>query len=261
MSPSTIPDPVLQYPVNLELAGKRCLVVGGGNVAIRKIRGLVAAGARVTVVAPDVQPAIRSLATELDRTHNRARITILERRYWKHDLDGVRLVITCTDDATVNHQVHIDAEAANVWSNSADDPVNCAFTLPSVARQGDLQLTASTRGRSPALSMWLRRRFEADFDARWSELLDLLAEVRAEVRATRGTSEVSGWLEALDDGVVALVLSGDVAEARALLRRHLGLATEVASVTSAPPLLPVGAFESIESIAVPAADAALVDAR
>jgi len=218
-----IPGDVAQYPVNLELAGKRCLVVGAGNVAIRKVRGLVAAGALVSVVAPEVHTSIRALSAELRDGAYRASITVIERCYWKHDLDGTRLVITCTDDPAVNHQVFVDAEAANVWSNSADDPVNCAFTLPSVVRQGDLQVTASTRGRSPALSMWLRHRFEADFDARWSDLLDLLADVRSELQSVRGTSEVSGWLEALDEGVATLVLDGDVVAARQLLRRHLGL--------------------------------------
>lgn len=233
------------YPVNLELAGRRCLIVGGGNVAVRKLDGLLAAGAVVTVVAPSIDPRIElRAAAAIDSLRP---VHLVRRRYWKHDLDGVRLVITCTDDAAVNRQVYVDAEAANVWSNSADDPANCAFTLPSVARQGDLQLTASTRGRSPALSMWLRRRFEVEFDARWSELLDLLAEFRVEVRAVHGTSEVSGWLEALDGGVASLVLSGDVPAARALLRRNVGLDERGLStqLKSAAAVAPVGAFESI----------------
>jgi len=255
-TPSSVPDQLPHYPVNLELAGRRCLVVGGGNVALRKISGLVSAGAVVTVLAPDVLPAIRALAATLDPTKHRAHIEIVERSYAPGDLAGVRLVITCTNDAAVNHQVFLDAEAANVWSNSADDPVNCAFTLPSVARQGDLQLTASTRGRSPALSMWLRRRFEAEFDPRWSDLLDLLADVRTEARATLGTSEVSGWLEALDGGVASLVLAGEVDAARELLRQSLGLvATAVPAPHKVNPLpAPIGAFESIVT-------SELIDAR
>lgn len=239
-----------QYPVNLELAGRRCLLVGGGNVAVRKLDGLLASGAAVTVVAPSIDPRIEARAAELQ--HSAHPLVLVRRQYWKHDLDGVRLVITCTDNAAVNRRVFLDAEAANVWSNSADDPVNCAFTLPSVARQGDLQLTASTRGRSPALSMWLRRRFEAEFDTRWADLLDLLADVREEARATFGTSEVSGWIEALDGGVASLVLAGEIDAAGTRLRESIGLTrasafdADGAEPTAERP--PVGAFESITAV-------------
>lgn len=215
-----------QYPINLELTGRPCLVVGAGNVAVRKIQGLVDAGAAITVVAPAIDPRIEAIADRQRAALDPLEIRIVRRRYWKHDLRGQWLVITCTDDADVNRQVYLDAEAARVWGNSADDPDHCAFTLPSVARSGDLQLTASTRGRSPALSMWLRRRFETDYDSRWSALLDLLADVRHEVRSELGTSEVPGWIEALDDGVVDLALSGDIKAARHLLRDRLGLALE-----------------------------------
>lgn len=200
------------YPVQLAVTGKSCLVVGAGNVALRKISGLVAADAAVTVIAPHVLAQIRSLP-----------VTVHERPYEVGEAASYQLVITCTDDPHVNRQVFRDCEAANVWVNSADDPVNCSFMLPSVARQGDLTITVSTNGRSPALSSWLRRRFETEFDERYSELLDLLAEVRAETRYLLGTSEVPGWNDALDSGVFDLVAQGKVEHARQLLRAHLGL--------------------------------------
>lgn len=147
---------------------------------------------------------------------------------------GFFLAITCTDDPAVNAQVHADGEAAGIWVNSADDPVHCAFTLPSVTRQGDLTVSVSTAGRSPALAMWLRQRFETEFDERYSRLLDLLAEVRAEARATFGTSEIRGWIEALDDGVFDLVAMGDDDGARDRLRSHLGLRTGLTSSAVTP---------------------------
>ena len=185
------PSDCHQYPVNLELEGRRVLLVGGGRVARQKIRSMLTAGALVTVVAPQIN---EQLAEDLDADTARHadQVTIHRRPYRSDDIDGHQLVLTCTDDREVNRQVFADADAAGVWCNSADDPANCSWTLPSVARQGDLQLTISTRGKSPALSMHLRHRFEEEFDARWAELLELLAEVRAEVRAERGTSEVSG---------------------------------------------------------------------
>jgi precorrin-2 dehydrogenase/sirohydrochlorin ferrochelatase len=198
--------------VQLLLAGRPCLVVGAGRVGFRKIHGLLEAGAQVTVIAPQVMPEIRGLDVEL-----------VERPYHSDDIVGFRLVITCTDDPHVNRQVFRDADAAGVWVNSADDPVNCSFTLPAVARQGDLTVTISTNGRSPALASWLRRRFEAEFDDRYDRLVDLLSEVRAEARYVLGTSELTGWNEALDDGLFELVAAGDIDLARERLRTSIGL--------------------------------------
>ena len=202
------------YPIQLLIKGRRALVVGAGNVALRKIQGLLRAGAEVTAIAPWVHPEVAALP-----------IDIVERPYVEGEAGDYQLVITCTDDQLVNRQVFLDAEAAGVWVNSADDPINCSFILPAVARQGDLTVTISTNGRSPAMAMWMRRKFEAEFDQRYDRLLDLLAEVRAEARYVLGTSEVSGWNEALDDGVFELVAAGEIDAARTKLRDSLGLTT------------------------------------
>ena len=210
-------SPALQnsYPIQLLIKDRPVLVVGAGNVAVRKIGGLLAAGACVTVVGSQVHPKIRDLD-----------VAIHERPYEEGEAAHYQLVITCTDDSLVNRQVFRDAEAAGVWVNSADDPINCSFILPAVARQGDLTLTISTNGKSPAMAMWLRRRFEAEFDERYDRLMDLLVEVRAEARYVLGTSEVRGWNEALDDGLFELVAAGKVDEARHQLRSSLGLDTD-----------------------------------
>ena len=213
-----------QYPINLELAGRRVLVVGGGNVGRHKIGAMLGAGAEVTVVATEINDEIKARATVLSTSDLPGSLTLIERPYETGDIDGHWLVLTCTNDRAVNHLVFVDAEAAGVWSNSADDPDNCAWTLPSVVRQGDLQLTASTRGRSPAMSMWLRRRFEQEFDERYAAVLDVLAEVRAEARSTFGTSEIKGWIDGLESGAADLALAGDIDAARTHLREAIGLA-------------------------------------
>jgi precorrin-2 dehydrogenase/sirohydrochlorin ferrochelatase len=177
------------------------------------VGGLVAAGAKVTVVAPLIADELRAIPN----------LRIVRRRYEQGDLRSQWLVVTCTDDPAVNARVFADAEDAGIWSNSVDDPVNCAFTLPAVARRGDLAIAISTSGKSPALASWLRKRFERELDESYDALLDLLVDVRAEVRATVGTSEIAGWAEALDDGIFDLVAAGDVAAARSRLRTHLGL--------------------------------------
>ena len=207
---ATTPTP---YPANLLLTGQSVLVVGGGPVAVRKVEALLEAGARVTVVAP---AAAASIVEQPD-------VTWLRRGYRPPEAGSYRLVVTATNDPAVNAQVARDCEAANVFVNSADDPANCTFTLPSVARREHLQVTVSTDGRSPALARWLRRRIEREIDSGYTALLELLSETRAEARAAFGTSEVPGWEAALDGGLLELMRVGRVDEARSLLRRHLGL--------------------------------------
>ncbi len=199
----------------LDLRGRRCLVVGGGKVAMRKIAGLLTAGARVIVVAPELDPALVAIAG--------APVVLARRQFRSGDLNSVDLVITCTNDPAVNARVAAEATAQGIWVNSADDPANCTFTLPSVARQGDLTVAVSTNGKSPALSAWLRKRFEEQFDDSWSDLLEVLAAVRIEARQVWGTSEVAGWDAAFDSALVDLVRSGRRADAADVVRSHLGL--------------------------------------
>ena len=201
------------YPVNLDLAGRRVLVVGGGEVAARKVSGLLRAGAVVTVVAPD---AVAEIAQDPDvRWH--------QREYRRGEVASYRLAITATDDPAVNRQVARDGEAANVLVNSADDPANCSFILPAVVRRGDLQLTVSTNGRSPAFASWARRRLEETFTDTHAQLLELLGEVREELRATNGTTESTDWEAAIDDELIDLVAAGQLTRARARVRAALGL--------------------------------------
>ncbi len=201
------------YPVNLDLAGRRVLVVGGGEIAARKVSGLLRAGAVVTVVAPD---AVAEIAQDPDvRWH--------QREYRRGEVASYRLAITATDDPAVNRQVARDGEAANVLVNSADDPANCSFILPAVVRRGDLQLTVSTNGRSPAFASWARRRLEETFTDTHAQLLELLGEVREELRAANGTTESTDWEAAIDDELIDLVAAGDVEAARARVRSALGL--------------------------------------
>ena len=127
------------YPVNLVVAGRRCLVVGGGPVAAQKARELAACGAEVHVVAPRIDPETAAIDGVICHT----------RPYEPGEVTGYRLAITATDDPAVNRQVFLEGEDAGVWVNSADDPANCAFTLPSRVRQGPLLVTFATGGNSP----------------------------------------------------------------------------------------------------------------
>ena len=195
------------YPVTLRLDGRRCLVVGGGSVALGKVQGLAAAGANVTVVAPDVLPEVAALAAVVER-----------RPYRSDDLAGCWLVVSATGDVGVNARVHADAEAAGVWVNAADDPAHCSFTLPAVARRGPITVAVATDGTSPALASWLRRRIEAELGPEHEVLAQLLADERQALRSAAVPTEGRPWRAALDAGLLDLIREGRVEDARALLR-------------------------------------------
>ena len=203
------------YPVNLELRDQPVLVVGGGPVAARKVAGLLDAGAAVTVVAPQ---AVREL-------RDNAALRWHERPYQRGEAASYRVVITATNDPEVNAQVARDARATGVPVNSADDPDNCTFTLPAVVRHGDLQITVSTTGRSPAFAAWLKTRIEALLDDSYVDVLELLAEARDDLHDDGISTESPAWRRALDSGLPELVAQGRVDDARALLRAQLALDT------------------------------------
>jgi siroheme synthase-like protein len=206
----------LQYPVNLILEDRPCLVVGGGSVAVRKVEGLRASGARVTVVAAQVTEEIKAWPD----------VTVEERAYRPADVAGQRLVVAATDSSTVNAAVFEDCEAAGVWVCGVDDPRHCSFTLPSVVRRGSLVLTVSTGGRSPALARWLRERLEAEIGPEYEALLDLVADERAAVKADGRSPGELDWRTALDSDMLALIRNGDVASARERLQTCLSSSSD-----------------------------------
>ena len=198
------------YPVSLVVAGKRCVVVGGGTVAARKATGLVDAGARVTVVAPAISDEIRALPVEL-----------VERPYAPGDLDGAWLAIAATNDPEVNRQVHAAGEEARVWVNAADDPEACAFTLPAVLRRGPVTVAVSTGGHSPALAGWLRDQVAGLLGPEIAMLAELLSEARDELQAAGRSTENLDWRRALDSDMLDLIRTGRMAQARERLQACL----------------------------------------
>ena len=173
------------YPVFLQLTDISVLVVGGGEIAFRKASGLVAAGAHVTVIAPEITPLLVELAH-----------TVLPRPYALGEAANYRLVITATSDPAVNAQVSIDAIAAGVWVNSADDPANCTFILPAVARQGDVTVAVSSGGASPALASHLRSQIAAKILTPNVAVAAVeLARQRAVVRSEGKSTEDIDWTD------------------------------------------------------------------
>ena len=199
------------FPVNLRLAGKPCLVVGAGHVALHKAQALLDVGARVRVVAPDVDPAFEALPG----------VTIERRPYRRGDVVHEWFVIAATGDPAVDGAVFDDAEASGVWVNAADDPEHCSCTLPARIRRGPLLVTVSTGGHSPAVASWIRRRLDEQLGPEYEALLGVVSEVRVELRSQGIATEGLAWQEAIDSGMLELVREGNLAEAKERLKACL----------------------------------------
>ncbi|MBI5125542.1 MAG: bifunctional precorrin-2 dehydrogenase/sirohydrochlorin ferrochelatase [Planctomycetes bacterium] len=156
------------YPIYLDVKGKRCVVVGGGEVAYRKTLGLKEVGAEVVVIAPEFYKEFRS----------ERGVTLLRQKYSGECLAGAFLVIAATDDKEVNQKVWEDAQRHGLLVNVVDQPGLCNFIVPSVVNRGELQISISTGGASPALAKRIRQELEDLFGPEYSELIQLLSKLR-----------------------------------------------------------------------------------
>ena len=207
------------YPVFLELSGRPCLVIGGGDVAQRKVEGLLAAGARVVVVSPSLTPALEAL-------RDVGRITQMAREYSPGDLRGYVLAIVATDDGAVNARVAQEGRNLGVWVNAVDDPQSCDFIVPSVVRRGDLVIAISTGGQSPALARRVREELEAIVPEEYAQLLELATQVREELRGRGVSADAALWNAALTPELRGLLAQGRWGEARRALLAALGALEE-----------------------------------
>jgi uroporphyrin-III C-methyltransferase/precorrin-2 dehydrogenase/sirohydrochlorin ferrochelatase len=160
----------------LSVNGRRCLVVGGGGVALRKVDGLLLEGARVTVVAPEPARALEELAAK-------GTISLERRAYAAGEAGAYALVFAATDDRGVNRKVFEDADAAGRWVNVSDDPELCTFHLPAQVRRGGLKLVVASGGEAPFVVKRVRRALEVRFGAEWGVWLEAAARFRRRIRA------------------------------------------------------------------------------
>ncbi len=205
------------YPVMLDLTGARCLVVGGGTVALRKVKGLLAVGAAVTVVAPMVDARLRELAG----------VTVEERPFRTTDLHGVALVIVATDDAALNRSVACDARNLGVLVNVVDCPALCSFILPATLKHGPVQVSVSTGGSSPSLARKLRDVVGKAVGPEYGELAHLLGELRAQVieRVDEAEARAKLFDELSGERFLEMIRQGRLEEARAEMRKRLDTLT------------------------------------
>lgn len=170
------------YPIYVSLEGRVCLVVGGGSVGERKVRGLLPCGATVRLVGERLSPW-------LEEQVGAGRVSRVGARYGLAQLDGVDLVFAVTDDKDLNRRIGKDARRSRVWCNMGTDPDRGSFIVPSVFRRGPLTVAFSTAGLSPALARQIRERFERQFDDHWDLYLRLVGRLRW---AVQGKSLTTG---------------------------------------------------------------------
>jgi len=203
------------FPIVLEMTGRRCLVIGGGVVAERKIAGLLEVGAAVTVISPEVTAAILNWA----KNHS---IQLTARCYQNGDLSGHVLVFVATDDPDVNDQVYHEGQSCGVWVNAADDPAHCDFILPAVIRRGELTVAISTGGASPAATRAIREALDDYFTAEYAQLVQVAAEVRMELKEKSVNVDADAWNSALKGEFRRLIRAGRPDQAKECLLTMLG---------------------------------------
>ena len=203
------------YPVFLKLSGRRCVVIGGGEVALRKVQSLLQCGARVEVVSPEVCAGLEELAS-------RHKISIVRRGYKHGDIGGACLAIAAAGDAGINARVEQEAELRGVLVNIVDNRELSTFIVPSYLRRGDVTVAVSTAGRSPALARRIRSRLEKDIGIEYAELAEIVDEVRSEVKKQGIAIGPDGWQNAMDvDSMIELLKKGQREKARDLLLKNL----------------------------------------
>ncbi len=221
------------FPIHLDIANRNCLVVGGGGVASRKVATLLKCGAAVTVVSPEVGDRLDQLAAD-------GVIGLHKRPYRSTDLEGMFLVIGATDDEAVNRRISEDAEGRRMLCNIADRPEVCNFILPSVVQRGDLVLTISTSGASPAFAKKMRKCLERQFGEEYSDFVRLMGAVRRKLLSEAHAPEAHKPLfeKLINSNLLELLRERKTEAIDALLRSILGPGfrfQELMATESAPP--------------------------
>jgi siroheme synthase-like protein len=217
------------FPVCLNLEGRRCLVIGSGWSTPDKVRGLLSAGAQVTVLAPEAHQEIQTLAAS-------GAIRWKRREYRTGDLSGFFLAVATHEDKSRNEAPWRESMARNMLFNAVDDPPRCGFTYPAIHRQGDITVAVSTNGKCPALGVRLRRKIERDVGPEYAVMAQMLGELRAEIaaRVPDFGRRKELWGRLVDSDCLERIRGGDAEGARAELRN---LIEALAGASACPTLV------------------------
>jgi siroheme synthase-like protein len=202
-------------PILLNIQGRKCLVVGGGKVALRKVQMLVEHGANVEIVSPTFCPELNQLVKD-------GTIQAIHRDYETEDLNDVFLAVAATDDIKTNEKVATEARKIGILVNVVDKPDISDFIVPSYFRRGDIIVAVSTSGRSPALARKIRGELERDFKAEYAQLAVIASEVRNELKQRGITISGDDWQEVLNlNSLIELIRRGKNQEAREIMLTKL----------------------------------------
>lgn len=204
------------YPMNVKLEGRRCIVLGGGGVALRKVRTLLQAGAEVLLFAPVAKDELKALAEE-------GKILWRREAFHSGGLPNGFLLIAATDDETVNLRAIAEAKTLGMLVNAPAQPELSDFTVPASFRRGELLITVSTGELSPACSRWIREALEDEFSEDFAKWLEILAELREEMKEKLSSSREreAFWRRALDREIFALVKQGELKQAEVRIRNAI----------------------------------------
>ncbi|WP_438952408.1 siroheme synthase CysG [Porticoccus sp.] len=203
-------------PLFHDLRGRRCVMVGGGEIALRKLRQLIAAGAAIEVIAPEISPSIRNLAPEQP-------LTLTCRKFEDSDLNGAVLVIAATNDTAVNRRVSELAQASNIAVNVVDSPELCSVIFPSIVDRSPIQIAISSAGTAPVLARMLRTRLESSMPAAYGKLAALAGKYREQVKhkIADGISRKAFWEDVFDGDIAELVYAEKISEAESRIQQKL----------------------------------------
>ncbi|MFZ2063571.1 MAG: bifunctional precorrin-2 dehydrogenase/sirohydrochlorin ferrochelatase [Candidatus Binatus sp.] len=204
-------------PIFLDVTGRESVVVGGGEVAARKVEALLEAGARVTVVSPSLSPALKTLVA-------RRLVTHIAREYQRGDIRGCVLVYAATDDPKLHRELAAEARALGIPINVVDVPELCTFISPAVVKRGELQIAISTGGASPAFAARLRRALEDQFGAEYALTLEVLRAARRRLHAEEidPADRMRRLKELADSALPDAIAAGDDAAIERILVSYLG---------------------------------------
>jgi precorrin-2 dehydrogenase/sirohydrochlorin ferrochelatase len=202
------------YIACLKLRGRKCLVVGGGEIGLEKVEGLLACDGDVTLVAPEAGPELTQLTLE-------GSIRWEQREYVPEDLEGTFMVIACTDDTDINIGIYEDAERRAMLVNVVDVPPLCNFILPAIVRTGPLAIAISTAGASPALAKRMKAEVSELFGEEYAQLAIMLNDVRGWAKGTLPTyQDRKAFFEGIVNGEpdpIELLRDGDADGVRGLI--------------------------------------------
>jgi len=198
------------YPVFLNLTSRRCVIIGGGQIAEGKISKLLDSGAKIIVISPDATQGIRSFA-------ERGQIELDLRKYQEGDLQGAFLVIAATNDRVVNQEIFEEAEKQGILLNAVDDMPRCSFIAPSIVEKGPVTVAISTGGASPALARKLRENMEVSSALDWADATGVLSKARQIIKDKQIAVDPQRWQCCMTDELLTMIQAGHENEALDLL--------------------------------------------